>query len=36
VLEVECVRAPFWIDRAKIQRTLSHEIEAELESEQAA
>ncbi len=36
VLEVECVRTPFWIDRAKIQRTLSHEIEAELESEQAA
>lgn len=30
VLEVECVRAPFWIDRATIHRRLSHEIESEL------
>ena len=36
LLEVECVRAPFWIDRAAIHRTLSHEIESELESERAA
>jgi uncharacterized protein YjhX (UPF0386 family) len=35
-LEVECVRAPFWIDRAAIHRRLSQEIESELESEQAA
>jgi hypothetical protein len=31
VLEVECVRAPFWIDRARIQRRLSREIESELD-----
>ena len=36
VLEVECVRAPFWIDRAAIHRRLSHEIEAELEPRRAA
>jgi hypothetical protein len=36
VLEVECVRAPFWIDRASIHRRLSHEIESELESKRAA
>jgi uncharacterized protein YjhX (UPF0386 family) len=36
VLEVECVRAPFWIGAAKIHRRLSHEIESELESERAA
>ena len=36
MLEVECVRAPFWIDRATIHRRLSHEIESELESERAA
>jgi hypothetical protein len=36
VLEVECVRAPFWIDRAKIQNRLSREIESELESDRAA
>jgi|HubBroStandDraft_4_1064222.scaffolds.fasta_scaffold106915_2 hypothetical protein len=32
-LEVECVRAPFWIDRAKIHRRLSLEIRSEIESE---
>ena len=36
VLEVECVRAPFWIDRAAINCKLSHEIESELEQERAA
>jgi uncharacterized protein YjhX (UPF0386 family) len=36
VLEVECVRAPFWIDRAAIHCRLSHEIESEMESERAA
>jgi hypothetical protein len=35
-LEVECVRAPFWIDRAKIHSRLSREIESELESDRAA
>ena len=35
-LEVECVRAPFWIDRATINSKLSREIESALESEQAA
>jgi hypothetical protein len=35
-LEVECVRAPFWIDRASINRKLSREIELALESDQAA
>jgi hypothetical protein len=36
VLEVECVRAPFWIDRAAIHGRLSREIESELEQERAA
>lgn len=36
VLEVECVRTPFWIDRANIHRRLSREIESELERERAA
>jgi len=36
VLEVECLRVPFWIDRATIHRRLSHEIESERESERAA
>lgn len=31
VLEVECVSAPFWIDRAAINCRLSHEVESELE-----
>lgn len=30
VLEVECVSAPFWIDRATINCRLSHEVESEL------
>jgi hypothetical protein len=36
VLEVECVRVPFWFDRATIHGRLTHEIESELESERAA
>ncbi len=36
VLEVECVRVPFWIDRGMIQRRLSHAIESELQSDRAA
>lgn len=36
VLKVECVRAPFWIDRAAIQGRLSDEIESELEFDRAA
>jgi hypothetical protein len=36
VLEVECVRAPFWVNRATIHRRLSHEIESELRSKRAA
>lgn len=36
VLEVECVRAPFWIDRAAIQSRLHDEIESELERKRAA
>jgi hypothetical protein len=36
VLEVECVRAPFWIDRAALNCRLSHEIESELGQERAA
>ncbi|MBT9332655.1 hypothetical protein [Paracidobacterium acidisoli] len=27
LLEVECVRAPFWIDAARVNRKLSQEIE---------
>lgn len=29
-LEVECVRAPFWMDRSAIESRLSREIESEL------
>jgi hypothetical protein len=36
VLEVECVRAPFWFDRATIHGRLTHEIESELKSRRAA
>jgi hypothetical protein len=36
VLEVECVRAPFWIDRAAIHGSLSDAIESELHCERAA
>lgn len=36
VLEVECVRAPFWIDRTAIHGRLSDAIEAELREERAA
>jgi hypothetical protein len=31
VLAVECVRAPFWIDRATIHGRLSDEIESEMD-----
>jgi hypothetical protein len=36
VLEVECVGAPFWIDRSAIHSRLSDAIESELRSKQAA
>ena len=36
VLNVECVHAPFWIDRAAIHGRLSHEIESELKLKRAA
>ena len=36
VLDVECVRAPFWIDRATIHGRLSDEIESELKWKRAA
>jgi hypothetical protein len=36
LLEVECVHTPFWIDAARVNRKLSREIEATLESGQAA
>lgn len=36
VLEVECVRAPFWIDRDSVHRQLSREIESELAPRRAA
>lgn len=36
VLEVECVRAPFWIDRAAIHSRLSREIESELKPKRVA
>lgn len=35
-LAVECVRVPFWVDRADITRRLSEEIESELEPKRAA
>ena len=35
-LEVECVKAPFWIDAALINKKLSYEIEATLGSGRAA
>lgn len=36
LLEVECIRAPFWIDATSIDRRLSKEIEGVLESNRAA
>lgn len=36
LLEVECVHAPFWIDPATVNRTLTQEIESELEPASAA
>lgn len=36
VLEVECVRAPFWIDRAAIHGRLSDAIKSELDFDRAA
>jgi hypothetical protein len=35
-LEVECVRAPFWIDSIRVNHELRREIEAVLESSRAA
>jgi hypothetical protein len=35
-LVAECVKAPFWIDPALINETISHEIEAALGSGRAA
>lgn len=35
-LEVECVRAPFWIDAARVNHRLSQEIESTLASDRAA
>ena len=36
ILEVECVHAPFWIDRAAINSRLTREIESEVQREWAA
>ena len=36
LLEIECVHAPFWIDAARVNRKLSEEIEAALETRSAA
>jgi len=36
LLQVECVRAPFWVDASSINRKLSQEIEAALGSDRAA
>jgi hypothetical protein len=35
-LEVQCIRAPFWIDSARINNDLRREIEATLDSVRAA
>jgi hypothetical protein len=35
-LEVECVRAPFWIDSIRVNHELRREIESVLESSRAA
>ncbi len=36
LLEVECVKTPFWIDPARVNRRLSQEIESTLESGRVA
>jgi hypothetical protein len=36
LLEVECVRSPFWIDTARVNRKLSEEIESAMDSHWAA
>jgi hypothetical protein len=36
LLEVECVKAPFWMDAARVNRQLSQEIQATLGSDRAA
>ena len=36
LLEVECVRSPFWIDTARVNRKLSDEIESTVDSHRAA
>ena len=36
LLEVECIRSPFWIDAARVTRKLSEEIESAMNSYRAA
>ena len=36
LLEVECVKTPFWIDAERVNRRLSREIEAALGADRAA
>lgn len=36
LLEVECIRSPFWIDAARVTRKLSEEIESAMDSHRAA
>jgi hypothetical protein len=36
LLEVECIKTPFWIDRARVNRKLSLEIQATLGSDRTS
>jgi hypothetical protein len=36
MLEVECVKTPFWIDAARVNQRLSLEVQATLESDRTA
>jgi len=36
MLEVECVKTPFWIDAARVNRRLSLEIQATIAADRAA
>jgi hypothetical protein len=36
LLEVECIRSPFWIDAARVNRKLSEEIRSAMDSYRAA
>jgi hypothetical protein len=36
MLEVECVKTPFWIDAARVNQRLSLEVQAALESDRTA